>query len=133
MSNQSTFTQTQVLIVGAGPAGLGVALALKQAGVTDQLVVDAREVGAAFKSWPKGMSLLTPSFFSNSFGLTDLNSIDPNTSPADFLNTQHPDGPAYATYLEALVGHFKLPVRTGVMVDEVEKAVMEVEGPSSST
>lgn len=121
MSNQSTITQTQVLIVGAGPAGLGVALALKQAGVTDQLVVDAREVGAAFKSWPKGMSLLTPSFFSNSFGLTDLNSIDPNTSPADFLNTQHPDGPAYATYLEALVGHFKLPVRTGVMVEEVEK------------
>lgn len=33
-SNQS-ITQTKVLIVGAGPAGLGVALALKQAGVTE--------------------------------------------------------------------------------------------------
>jgi thioredoxin reductase len=121
MSGESSISQIRVLIVGAGPAGIGVGLALKQAGVTDQLIVEAREVGAAFKSWPKGMSLLTPSFFSNSFGLTDLNSIEPNTSPADFLHTQHPEGPAYATYLEALVGHFQLPVRTGITVEAVNK------------
>lgn len=118
--NQS-ITQTQVLIVGAGPAGLGVALALKQAGVTEQLIVDAREVGAAFRAWPRGMSLLTPSFFSNSFGLTDLNSIDPNTSPADFLHTQHPKGQGYADYLDAIVDHFELPVRTGVSVASLRK------------
>ena len=58
MNEDTEITQTRVLIVGAGPAGLGVSLALKQAGVTDQLVVDAREIGAAFKAWPKGMSLL---------------------------------------------------------------------------
>jgi len=74
---------TRVLIVGAGPAGLGVATALKRAGVIDMLVIDTKEIGASFRAWPKGMSLLTPSFHSNAFGLTDLNAIDPDTSPAE--------------------------------------------------
>lgn len=121
MNSKQSITHTQVLIVGAGPAGLGIALALKQAGVTDQLIVDTREVGAAFRAWPRSMSLLTPSFFSNSFGLTDLNSIDPNTSPADFLHTQHPNGQGYADYLDAIVQHFELPVRTGVSVTSLKK------------
>jgi thioredoxin reductase len=116
----STIRTTRVLIVGAGPAGLGVAAALKRTGVSDQLVIDAREVGAAFRAWPKGMSLLTPSFHSNSFGLTDLNAIDPETSPADFLRTQHPDGPAYGRYLEAVVDHHQLQVETGVEVRALE-------------
>ena len=63
MNEETEITQTRVLIVGAGPAGLGVSLALKQAGVTDQLVVDAREIGAAFKAWPKGMSYSLLHFF----------------------------------------------------------------------
>jgi thioredoxin reductase len=115
-------TRTRVLIVGAGPAGLGVSAALMRAGVIDQLVVDAREVGAAFRHWPRGMSLLTPSFHSNAFGLTDLNAIDPETSPADFLRTQHPDGPGYASYLEAVVAHHQLPVSTGVVVKSITKS-----------
>ena len=115
------FQQPKVLIVGAGPAGLGVSLALQQAGVTEQLVVDAREIGAAFDAWPKGMALLSPSFHSNNFGLTDLNAIDPLTSPADFLRTQHPKGPAYANYLRAVAEKFQLPVSTGVTVHSVEK------------
>ena len=95
---------TGVLIIGAGPAGLGVAAALKRAGVIDMTGIDAREVGAAFRNWPRQMSLLTPSFHSNSFGLTDLNAIDPETSPADFLRTQHPEGRHYADYLQAHEG-----------------------------
>ena len=91
--NQNTWGHLSVLVVGAGPAGLGVATALKQAGVRDTLIIDAREIGASFMKWPRQMSLLTPSFHSNSFGLTDLNSIEPETSPADFLRTQHPTGP----------------------------------------
>jgi len=117
--NHRTFTR--VLIVGAGPAGLGVSAALKCAGVNDQLVIDAREIGAAFRQWPRGMSLLTPSFYSNSFGLTDLNAIDPETSPADFLRTQHPDGPGYAKYLSSVAEFHQLPVSTGIEVQAVDK------------
>jgi len=112
---------TGVLIVGAGPAGLGVAAALKRAGVVDMLVIDAREIGAAFRNWPRQMSLLTPSFYSNSFGLTDLNAIDPETSPADFLRTQHPEGRHYADYLQAVATHHQLPVRTGIKVTALRK------------
>lgn len=111
---------TQVLIIGAGPAGLGVAVALKRVGANDLLIVDAQEIGASFRAWPKGMSLLTPSFYSNSFGLTDLNAIDPETSPADFLRTQHPTGPAYAKYLETVAAHYELPVSTGIQVSKIE-------------
>ncbi|MGE9269601.1 MAG: NAD(P)/FAD-dependent oxidoreductase [Verrucomicrobiales bacterium] len=110
-----------MLIVGAGPAGLGVAAALKRAGVDDIRVVDAREVGAAFRQWPGGMSLLTPSFHSNAFGWPDLNAIDPETSPADFFRTQHPSGRQYAEYLEAVVDYFELPVRTGLRVTALSK------------
>ena len=110
-----------VLIVGAGPAGLGVATALKQADVNDVLVVDTREIGASFLNWPRQMSLLSPSFHSNSFGLTDLNSIDPATSPADFLRTQHPDGTQYAKYLKAVADYNELPIRTGVHVTSINK------------
>lgn len=115
------FTVTSVLIVGAGPAGLGVAAALKRAGVIDLLVVDSREIGAAFRAWPAQMKFITPSFHSNNFGLTDLNAIDPETSAADFLRTQHPTGPQYAKYLETTAAHFQLPVETGIEVITLEK------------
>ena len=110
-----------MLIVGAGPSGIGVATALKQAGVTDMQIIDAREIGASFLNWPRQMSLLTPSFHSNSFGLTDLNAIDPETSPADYLRTQHPKGDQYAKYLKAVATYHELPVRTGVRVSALEK------------
>ena len=113
--------RTSVLIVGAGPSGIGVATALKQAGVTDMQIIDAREIGASFLNWPHQMSLLTPSFHSNSFGLTDLNAIDPETSPADYLRTQHPKGDQYAKYLKAVATYHELPVRTGVRVSALEK------------
>jgi putative flavoprotein involved in K+ transport len=106
----------QVIIVGAGPAGIGIGAALRRCGVEDFLIVDAREPGASFASWPREMRMITPSFYSNAFGLTDLNAIDPETSPADFLRTQHPTGPEYARYLQAMVEYHELPVRCGVHV-----------------
>jgi thioredoxin reductase len=105
-----------VLIVGAGPAGLGCALALQAAGVEDVLVVDEKGVGASFKAWPEQMTLLTPSFHSNNFGFADLNAISPETSPADFLNTQHPTGKDYAIYLQSIAKHYELEVESGVRV-----------------
>ncbi len=126
MSKKSTLRQRdqapersrlhEVAIVGAGPAGLGCAIALKEFGVDDIIVLDRHEIGASFQRWPQEMRLITPSFTSNAFGLLDLNSIVSGTSPAYTLDSEHPSGIAYAKYLEAVAQHFEIPVEPGIDV-----------------
>ena len=106
----------EVAVVGAGPAGLGCAIALQEFGVDDITVLDRHEVGASFQRWPQEMRLITPSFTSNAFGLLDLNSIVPGTSPAYTLDREHPSGTDYAKYLDAIADYYELPVKTGVDV-----------------
>ncbi len=110
-----------VVVVGAGPAGLGVASALTRLGV-EPLVVDRYGVGASFRRWPEGMRLLTPSFTSNQFGLVDLNAITPDTSPALSLVDEHPTGGDYAAYLEMVTKLNGLEVVSGVEVTDVAPA-----------
>ncbi|NBB79271.1 MAG: NAD(P)-binding domain-containing protein [Verrucomicrobia bacterium] len=43
------------VIVGAGPAGLGCALALQKAGIGNFLILERSVVGASFKAWPREM------------------------------------------------------------------------------
>ena len=81
--------QHKIIIIGAGPAGIGSALALTRAGIKDIVILEANCVGSSFRRWPKQMRLITPSFHTNSFYQTDLNSITPDTSPADFFQKQH--------------------------------------------
>ncbi|HRQ90343.1 MAG TPA: NAD(P)-binding domain-containing protein, partial [Bacteroidia bacterium] len=110
-----------VVIVGAGPAGLGCAVALRACGVENMVVLERREVGAAFESWPAQMRMISPSFHSNPFGQPDLNAITPDTSVADFLGREHPSGEDYARYLRAVAAHHRVPVETGVEVRTVKK------------
>jgi len=110
-----------VVIVGAGPAGLGCAVALRACGVENMVVLERREVGAAFESWPAQMRMISPSFHSNPFGQPDLNAITPDTSVADFLGREHPSGEDYARYLRAVAVHHRVPVETGVEVRSVKK------------
>lgn len=107
-----------VVIVGAGPAGLGVACALRRIGV-DALVVDRHGVGASFERWPQGTRLLTPSFTGNQFGLCDLNAITPDTSPALSLLEEHPTGDQYAAYLRMVADLEDIAVVPGVEVTDV--------------
>lgn len=116
-------TDFDVIIVGAGPAGLGVALPLIDCGITRICILEARKVGAAFDHWPKQMRLLTPSFHSNAFRQPDLNAISLETSPADFIRSEHPTGAEYAAYLRSVVAHYELPVREGVRVEKLTPAV----------
>lgn len=110
----------QVIVVGAGPAGIGCSLALIRAGIQDVLLLEAKEVGASFRAWPREMRLITPSFHANPFFQTDLNSISPDTSPADFFQKEHLSGQEYADYLKVVVQHFNLEVREGQRVHEVQ-------------
>jgi putative flavoprotein involved in K+ transport len=108
------------IIVGAGPAGLGVSIALQALGVRRQVIFDRYGVGASFQRWPSEMRLITPSFPTNSIGMLDLNSIAIGTSPGYSLRIEHPTGREYAAYLCAVADHFKLPVRPQVEVLGVE-------------
>jgi len=110
----------EVVVVGAGPSGIGISIILKKLGV-NFTVLERNEIGSSFLKWPKQMKLLTPSFFSNTFRMIDLNAITFDTSPALTLQTEHPSGHEYAAYLKKLSDHFKLPVQTWTNVDSVVK------------
>ena len=109
----------EVAIVGAGAAGLGCAVALREFGVDDIIILDRHEVGASFRRWPQEMRFITPSFTSNAFGLLDLNAIVPGTSPAYTLDREHPSGIAYAEYLDNVVEYYELQVKPGIDVCSV--------------
>ena len=110
-----------VVIVGAGPAGLGCAATLKEFGVEDVVVLDRHEIGASFRRWPKEMRLITPSFTGNAFGSLDLNSIVPATSPAYTLGREHPSGSDYADYLDAVAQYYQLHVEPGIEVRALDR------------
>jgi putative flavoprotein involved in K+ transport len=115
---QALSVEWPCVIVGAGPAGLGVARALQEIGVRF-VILERHEIGGSFRRWPREMRFITPSFPSNSFGTLDLNSIAIGTSPAFTLECEHPTGEQYAKYLESIVDYFALPVQTGVEVFSV--------------
>ena len=71
-----------VAVVGAGPAGIGMAIALARHGVRRCVVIDRHQVGASFLAWPQETRFITPSFYSNPFGLADLNAVTETSSPA---------------------------------------------------
>ena len=110
----------EVVVVGGGPSGIGVSLILQKLGI-NFTVLERNEIGSSFRKWPKQMKLLTPSFFSNTFRMIDLNAISYDTSPALTLQTEHPTGQDYADYLKRLSDHFKLPIQNNINVDSVSK------------
>jgi len=102
-----------VIIVGAGPAGIGLGVLFEQLGFDNFLILDREGVGSSFKKWPREMRMITPSFHGHAFGHLDLNAVMPNTSPGYSLKKEHMSGEEYARYLEAVADHFDLPVEKG--------------------
>jgi cation diffusion facilitator CzcD-associated flavoprotein CzcO len=108
-----------VIVVGAGAAGVGVGMALKGGGVESMILLERGAVGESFRRWPQEMRFITPSFTSNAIGLVDLNAVHPSTSPAFSLEEEHPAGRQYAQYLDAVAQYADLPIKTGVDVRSV--------------
>jgi len=105
-----------VIIVGAGASGVGVALMLTRVfGLESQRVLLLERggaVGETFRRWPREMRFISPSF--NQQGWTksfDLNSVAFGTSPAFTVHAEHPSGEQYAAYLGALAEAAGLCVR----------------------
>lgn len=117
-------TEPQILdalVVGAGPAGVGTALALAAVEHLAFGVLERGRIGQTFLDWPAEQTFLTPSFTGNGFGATDLNAVHPETSPAFSLGVDYPTGPQYARYLRGVVTHFRLPILDGAEVTAVER------------
>lgn len=114
-----------VIIVGGGAAGIGVAVALQDAGLENILVLEQHEVGASFSAWPEETRFLTPSFPTNSMGMLDLNSISIGTSPAFSLQAEHPNGRDYASHLRRIAQILELPIRENTTVLRITKIADE--------
>ncbi len=110
-----------VIVVGGGAAGLGVAIALKHAGIENFIVLERLTVGSSFACWPDETRFITPSFPTNSIGMLDLNSIAIGVSPAYSLEVEHPTGRDYALHLLQVAKFFELPIREKINVTRVKK------------
>ena len=110
-----------VIVIGAGAAGVGVSIAIQHAGIENYLVVDRDCVGSSFASWPEETRFITPSFPSNSVGMLDLNSIAIGVSPAFSMRVEHPTGQEYAEHLQNLAKYFELPLLENTDVLQINK------------
>ncbi|MEM6553408.1 MAG: NAD(P)/FAD-dependent oxidoreductase [Planctomycetota bacterium] len=110
-TNPAEVNTYDAIVVGAGAAGIGVAIALKDAGLENYLVLEGDRVGASFDNWPAETRFITPSFPTNSVGMVDINAIAIGISPAYALDTEHPTGSQYAAHLREVAAFFKVPVQ----------------------
>ena len=110
----------EVIIVGAGAAGIGMGIVLRDLGIECFAILERHAIGASFERWPREMRFITPSFPGNAFGQLDLNAIALNTSPAYTLQREHPTGAEYAAYLRVIAQHFSLPIHAGIDVHALE-------------
>ncbi|MEM6979281.1 MAG: NAD(P)/FAD-dependent oxidoreductase [Planctomycetota bacterium] len=117
-SNDEEF---DVVIVGGGAAGIGVAVALTHAGIENFVILDRHSVGSSFAAWPDETRFITPSFPTNSIGMLDLNAIAIGTSPAFSLEVEHPTGEEFASHLKGVAQFFELPIREQTDVLRVAK------------
>lgn len=70
----------EVVIVGAGAAGIGCGVVLKDLGIENFVILERHQVGASLSRWAEEMRFIMPSFPSHGFGLLDLNVVVLNTS-----------------------------------------------------
>ncbi|MEL6992504.1 MAG: NAD(P)/FAD-dependent oxidoreductase [Pseudomonadota bacterium] len=109
-----------VAIIGAGPAGLGMARVLRDLAIPDVWVLERGSIGQTFLDWNKDTQFLTPSFPGNVFGMTDLNAISFDSSPGWALKREHPSGRDYQRYLDQAAMAFDLNVHCHITVEGLE-------------
>lgn len=112
--------ESAVIIVGAGPAGLGTAIALQEVGVSPVVVLEKSEIGASFARWPAETRFISPSFPARGYGVRDLNSISDALDPGHRWS-EHPSGLEYAEYLQEVARLHRISVITGQEVVRIEQ------------
>ena len=99
----------QVAVIGAGPIGIELAIALKQAGV-DYVHIDASQIGSTIEWYPIQM------LFHSSSDRLALGGV-----PIQVPNQQKISREEYLAYLRALVMQFNLEVRTYERVEHARR------------
>lgn len=94
-----------VLVIGAGQAGLASARSLRQRGVSVRVIDAADRIGDRWRKRYKSLTLFTPREFSSLPGLAF------GGDPAGYAS-----GAEFADYLELYAETFALPVTSGVRV-----------------
>lgn len=99
MTNREIQT-TELAIIGAGPIGIELAIALKRAGV-DYLHFDARQIGDTISRWPRQTH-----FFSTTERIELAGMPIPNTHQGRIT------GEEYLAYLRSIIEQLDLQIRT---------------------
>ncbi|MGZ6163794.1 MAG: flavin-containing monooxygenase, partial [Myxococcaceae bacterium] len=103
--------EVEVVVIGAGQAGLSVGYHLARRGVRNFLILDANgRVGDSWRQRWDSLRLFTPARYDGLDGL-------PFPAPPRYFPTKD----EMADYLEAYARHFLLPVRNGVRVDGLSR------------
>ncbi len=99
-----------VVIIGAGQAGLAAAYCLKQLGIDPLLLDAAPEIGKSWRERYDSLKLFTPSQYSNLPGM-------PFPAPAD----HYPTKDEVADYLQVYATRFDLNIRAAMPVTRLSK------------
>jgi len=99
----------EVVVIGAGPAGLGIGYHLSRFGVDFEILERGQRAGESFYHYPKNIF----------FGPWLNNMLDGSHLPVSWWlrRSRQPD---YARYLTKYAEVFRLPIRTSVEVESVE-------------
>ncbi len=108
MKANQNFPGAEVAIVGAGPIGIELAVALKRAGV-DVLHFDAKQIGHTLTWWPR------QTYFFSTTERIALAGI-----PIPTTDQQQITGEEYLAYLRGIVEQFDLGIRTFERVTEIQ-------------
>jgi putative flavoprotein involved in K+ transport len=100
-----------VLVIGAGQAGLALGYHLKQSGLQFLLVEHHDRVGDSWRNRFESLVLFTPRSYSALPGLPLLG--DPES---------YPTKDEMADYLESYARHFDLPITLGTCIERLERA-----------
>lgn len=111
----------KITIIGAGAAGIGLGIMLKEFQWSDFVILEQGEVGSSFRRWPRQTRFITPSFTTNGFGFSDLNAVGVDTSPAYTLGKERLSGADFADYLTLAAKTYELPIETHCRVERLVK------------
>ena len=110
MTATPTTQRTDVLVIGAGQAGLAAGYHLQRLGIDARIVEADARVGDVWRRRYDSLSLYTPAGWDALPGL-----------PFPLPKWSFPTGRQMADYLESYADHFGLRVDTGVRIDRLEQ------------